>query len=114
MESQTPAEGILVQNDWGDSKIYYVACECTEPDHSHTVDVEADDYGVTVNIHIIATNTTSRWRSIWQLLTKGYTAHEASIMLRDQQAVNYAEALKSAAADVKTFKQQQAKARSNK
>jgi hypothetical protein len=51
MKPQTPAEGILKTNDWGDSKVYKVICECGQPDHEHNIWVEADESGVNVNIY---------------------------------------------------------------
>jgi hypothetical protein len=48
MTPQTPAEGILVNHDYGDAKHYTVACDCTDPDHEHNIWIEADEMGVTV------------------------------------------------------------------
>jgi ABC-type uncharacterized transport system ATPase subunit len=50
MKAQTPAEGILKTNDWGDSRAYHVVCECGSADCSHNLWVEADDSGVAVII----------------------------------------------------------------
>jgi len=38
------------------------------------------------------------------LLTKGVIEYEVALILREQQALNYAEALKKAIKDVKEFK----------
>ena len=59
MKAQTPAEGILKTHDWGDSKVYRVTCDCSNPDHDHNVWVEADDCGINVNIY--ATVKTDCW-----------------------------------------------------
>jgi len=59
MNSQTPAEGILKTNDFGNSKWYQVVCGCGQPDHSLTVEVEADETGVSVNTY--ATVKTDYW-----------------------------------------------------
>jgi hypothetical protein len=59
MKPQTPAEGILKTNDYGDSKWYQVVCGCGQPDHTVTVEVEADDSGVSVNTY--ATVKTDYW-----------------------------------------------------
>ena len=107
MKTEKPANGILKLNDWGESVWYYVPCDCTEPDHAHTVEVEADDHGVSVYIHTRVKSRfwqKNRWREIWNLLTKGYSEHEVSIILKEQQAFNYANALTSAVKDVKMFK----------
>lgn len=52
MKSETPAEGILRTHDWGNSKWYQVICGCGQPDHSLTVEVEADEIGVNVNTFV--------------------------------------------------------------
>ena len=51
MNAETPAEGILKRNDFGDSKWYQVVCGCGQEYHDHTVEVEADETGVNVNIY---------------------------------------------------------------
>lgn len=51
MIAQQPAEGILKTSEWGDSKVYKVVCECQQPDHEHNVWIEAEEYGVNVNIY---------------------------------------------------------------
>jgi hypothetical protein len=45
---------------------------------------------------------------MWQLLTRGYVEYEASIIMTEQQALNYATTLLSAVADVKEFQSKQA------
>jgi len=112
MKPQKPAEGILIKRDWGDTKTYQVACECGCGDHEHNVWIETDDTGVTVNTYTTQkTNfwSMSRWQLIWQLLTHGYVKYEASIIMSEQQALNYAETLKSAIKDVKAFRKDQVK-----
>jgi hypothetical protein len=107
MKVQRPAEGILIVNDWGDSKVYEVVCGCGQPDHTHHLWVESDDAGVNVNIHVTVKSpfwSISRWRQIWNLLTKGYLEHETTICMSEQQALNYAKALTSAMKDVKIFR----------
>ena len=134
MKAQTPAEGILVNRDWGDAKHYHVSCECQNDDHSHNIWIESEDSGVTVhtyttqktdywsnkiepryninstiyqNIHWFFVGTFNDWyRRVtlaWQVLTKGYVKYEACITMSEQQALNYAETLKSAVKDVKEF-----------
>lgn len=107
MKAQTPAKGILLQRDWGNAKTYSIECECTDSDHVHTVDVSADEFGVAVEIWTTAETPVwkvSRWKLIWQLLTKGTIKYNTAIILREQQALNYAEALKKAIKDVKEYK----------
>jgi hypothetical protein len=110
LKLQAPAEGILKRNDWGNSKLYQVVCECGVDAHDHTVWVEVDDTEC-VNVTVYTTVTSkwwklNRWQQIWTLLTKGYVEYEATIIMSEQQALNYAEVLKSAVKDVQEFKRQ--------
>jgi DNA replicative helicase MCM subunit Mcm2 (Cdc46/Mcm family) len=107
IKAQVPAEGVLLRKDYGDAKVYKIVCECGDCDHSHEVWIEADDYVTVTTFTEQKTNfwSRNRWQHIWQLLTKGYVQYEASIIMSEQQALNYAETLKSAVADVKEFKQ---------
>ena len=107
MKAQIPAEGILKTNDWGDSRVYKVVCNCGDDDHSHNVWVEADDHEVTVTVYTtVKTNFWSKtcWQHIWTLLSKGYVDCETTVSMTEQQAINYAETLKSAVDDVKKFR----------
>jgi hypothetical protein len=108
MPAQKPAQGIMLRSDYGKAKTYHIECECTDPDHAHTLDVEADeDFGVTVEIWTTAETPiwkVSRWKLIWELLTKGTVKYNVALILREQQALNYAEALNKAIADVKSYK----------
>lgn len=107
MNAQIPAEGILSQRDYGDAKTYKVMCDCQCDDCTHTVWIEAEDIGVTVTTFTKQkTNwwSKTRWAAMWTLLTKGYIEYEASIIMSRQQAVNYAETLKSAIVDVEEFR----------
>jgi hypothetical protein len=107
MNSQIPAEGIMQTNDWGDSKVYRIACNCHDETHNHNVWVEADDCDIIVTVYTTGkTNfwSKTRWYHIWTLLTKGYIDTESSVHLNKQQALNYAETLKSAIEDVEAFR----------
>jgi len=105
---QAPAEGILKHGDWGDAKSYQVACECSDTHHSHSLWVEADETN-SISVTVYANVKSkwwdlTRWQIIWTLLTRGYVEYEANIILTQQQALNYAETLKSAVNDVEQFK----------
>ena len=109
MNAQLPAEGILKHNDWGDSKVYRVTCECGSVECDHNVWVEADDTGVEVTIYTTSrTNfwTKTRWYHIWTLLTKGYIDTQSTVCLKKQGALNYAETLKCAILDVDEFRKE--------
>jgi hypothetical protein len=112
MTPQIPAEGILKTNDWGDSKVYRIACECGDESHNHNVWIEAEDTGIVVSIYTTGkTNCWSktRWYHLWTLLTKGYIDTESVVHLTKQQALNYAETLKSAIIDVEDFRKKNVK-----
>lgn len=107
MNAQIPAEGILKHNDWGDSKVYRVTCECGDSGHEHNVWVEADDHDISVTVYTTTkTNfwSKTRWYHMWTLLTKGYIDTESTVCLKKQGALNYAETLKSAIIDVEEFR----------
>lgn len=118
MKPQVPAQGILVHRDYGDARHYTISCECLDGDHSQNVWIESEDVGVTVTIYTQQKSlwwSLNRWQKIWKLLTKGYIETEVSTILNEQQALNYAEALKSATKDVKEFRKQRfAKAEASK
>ena len=134
IQAQEPAEGILKRGDFGDSKFYQVVCGCGQEYHDHTVEVEAADTGINVNIY--ATAKTDYWsetfskrydlspwaeeidwflkdlvnglirrlKVTWELWTTGAVRVETTIAMSEQQAINYSETLKKAVEDVKNFK----------
>lgn len=106
MKAQKPAQGILLSRDYGDAMQYVVSCECGDHAHDHNVWVEADDGNVSVTFNTTAKTkwwSVNRWQKIWTLLTKGYVEYEANIIMNEQQALNYAETLKTAVAQSKKF-----------
>lgn len=108
LESQPPANGILLKNIWGDCKRYQIVCSCGQDNHDHDVWVESSSVGVEVQILVkVKTNfwSRSRWSHIWQLLTQGYVECETSIELNQQQAMNYATVLHHAVEDITQFKE---------
>ncbi len=48
----------------------------------------------------------SRIKLTWTIWTKGYVQCETTILMTEQQALNYAETLKSAIQDVKNFRKE--------
>ena len=107
LELQVPAEGIMKTNDWGDSRVYRIACNCGDETHNHNVWVEADDHDIIVTVYTTVKSnfwSKTRWHAIWTLLTKGYVDTESTVCMTKQQALNYAETLKSAIEDVNMFR----------
>jgi len=137
MKSQTPAEGIMKTNDFGDSKFYKVVCGCGQDDHSIDFEVEAAETGINVNTYVtVKTDYWSEsikkrydidnpylqeldwalkdlWNGLiirlkltWTVWTKGYIKTESIVAMTEQQALNYADTIKSAIQDVKEFRKQ--------
>jgi len=107
MNYEMPAEGIMKTNDWGDSKVYRVACTCGDENHAHNVWVEADDHDVTVTVYTTTkTNfwSKTRWYHIWTLFSMGYIDTESTVCMTKQQAFNYSQTLLSAIDDVDAFR----------
>ena len=109
MNSQQPAEGILIHRDFGNTKLYQSVCQCFDNDCNHYISVEADD--TTVNVTISTEQKTNfwdktRWFHIWTLLTKGHIKQEGTIILSKQQAFNYSNVLQSAVKDVEEFQRE--------
>jgi hypothetical protein len=109
LNSQQPAEGILIHRDYGHAKLYQTVCQCFSKDCDHHISVEADD--ATVNVTISTEQKTNfwdktRWHYIWTLLIKGRIQQEGTIVLSKQQALNYASVLQSAVKDVEEFQRE--------
>ena len=107
MTAHEPARGVLLVNDWGTSKMYKAVCDCGDDVCTHTIDVEAEDIGVTVTIYTkTRTNfwSKTRWQHIWTLLTKGYVEFDTSLIMAKQVALNYASVLQSAIKDVEELR----------
>ena len=105
MKAEKPATGIMLVKEYDDAKIYQIECECTDPDHNHIIWVENDKELDSVSVTVYTTNTTPfwstiRWKTIWELLTKGYVKRDVTLLLNKQQALNYADALKKAIKDL--------------
>ena len=92
--------------------MYKAVCDCGDDNCTHTIDIEAEDTGVTITIY---TNTRTnfwsmtRWAHIWKLFTKGYTDFETSIVMNKQVALNYANVLQLAVKDVEELRNKHGK-----
>ncbi len=139
MKAQTPAEGILKTNDWGISKLYEVPCYCgCENTHQVEVEADPSGVWVRTYTKEKTNYWTDRlakrydidnsflqwcnWFAIdtanslyrkisltWKLWTRGYIEYHSDIIMTKQQALNYAEILKSAIKDVEIFSVKQNK-----
>ena len=100
---QTPAKGVLMMTDYGTSKMYKAVCHCLSDSCSHTIDVEQDGDFVVVTIYTEQKTNfleKSRWKHIWQLLTRGQATFETSIIMDKQVALNYASTIQCAIKDI--------------
>ena len=107
MEAQTPAEGVLKVGEYGTSKHYYIRCECGSDECAHQLEVEADEIELQVHVYVTAHSKwweKKRWKQVWHLLTKGYVEMQATAVLSEQTAINYANTLTNAVKDVKVLR----------
>lgn len=112
MKPENPAKGILKTGEYGDSVLYHIRCECGNEDCAHEVEVEADS--MNVQVHIYHTQHTkwwelNRWKQLWQILTKGYSKMETTLVMDEQTSLNYSQALKDAITNVKHLRNKRIK-----
>ena len=107
MKAEKPAEGILKTSEFGTYKSYYVNCECGSPECAHHVYIEASDFEITVSFGLTLRSkwySITRWRQIWEILTKGHIEIESILVLNEQSALNYTETLRTATKTVKQLR----------
>lgn len=120
MIPEEPAEGILRTGDYGDSKLYQISCACGNEDDEIHLEVEADETGIIVHHYIkvktpywtakdFISSLMYRFKITWQVWVKGYTEMHSYTILKEQQALNYAETIKKSIQDVKNFRESQQK-----
>ena len=119
LSAQEPAEGIMKTNDFGDSKLYMVPCQCGNTEDEICIEVEADDTGVTVHHWVKVktawwdTPTKYKWingllhriKMTYSIWINGYLEYESWTMMNQQQTFNYAYTLKRASDDVRKFRE---------
>lgn len=118
LKYQEPAVGITKTYDCETSVMYDVRCECGSPDDTITLEVEADDHSVWVTHYVtVKTNwfVQDDWayalRALWKrivftynLWVHGYVKYEASTLMSQQAAYNYAHTLLRAVEDVQRLR----------
>jgi hypothetical protein len=99
MEAQPPAQGIMLDRDYGGSKSYTIACDCTDPDHSVDmwIELEGDKDCRDVTMTFFVNTTTPFWKegfsrikAAWTILVHGYREDHHSLILNKQAALNVA------------------------
>lgn len=99
-----PSLGIMKTGDYSQfdgSRCYTVACSCYDDGHSVHCWIEPSYYedtaSVQVAFHATLTNkfwSQSRWRAIWQLLTRGRVELEHHLILDSETALTLAHVIR--------------------
>jgi len=100
MNAQIPARGIMLNTDYGDSKLYTIECDCQDKEHQVNMwidlDVDLDD-GEHVKMTFYVNTTTpfwkdgfSRFKAAWDILVHGYREDQHTLLLNKQAALNVA------------------------
>jgi len=109
MKAQAPAQGISLDNDWGDAKTFNVECDCTSDDHAVKmwIEVQRDADIPDVEVSFYVTTWTPAWagwgqrlRAVYDILFKGVHKQEHHMLLNKQSALNFAEAIKTTVAEL--------------
>ena len=99
MKTQTPAQGIMLDANYGNSKSYTIACDCHDGDHQVHMWIELcgdEDCKDVVMTFYINTTTPfwkegfSRIKAAWDILVRGYREDQHSLILKKQAALNVA------------------------
>jgi hypothetical protein len=104
MNAQTPAQGISIDKDFGDAKVFNVECDCTSDDHAVKmwIEVQRDKDIPDVEISFYVTTWTPLWngwfqrlKAVYDILVKGVHKQEHHMVLSKQSALNFAAAVES-------------------
>lgn len=102
IKKQTPAQGISVDNDFGDAKAFNIECECSSDDHAIKMWIEvAQDPDIpNVEVTFYVTTWTPWFENMWErikvacdVLFRGLNKQQHSMLLNQQAAVNFAHAI---------------------
>jgi len=102
MKAQQPAQGISIDNDFGDAKVFNVECDCTADDHAVKmwIEVQRDKDLPDVEVSFYVTTWTPLWegwgdrlRAVYDILFKGVHKQEHHMLLNKQSALNFAAAI---------------------
>lgn len=104
MKAQKPAQGISIEKDWGDAKVFNVECDCSSDDHAVKmwIEVQRDPDIPDVEVSFYVTTWTPVWsgwnqrlKAVYEILFKGVHRQEHHMLLNKQSAINFAEAIKN-------------------
>jgi len=104
LKAQTPAQGISLDNDFGDAKVFNVECDCTSDDHAVKmwIEVQRDADIPDVEVSFYVTTWTPIWagwsqrlKAVYDILVNGVHKQEHHMILNKQSALNFAAAIES-------------------
>jgi len=102
MKAQKPAQGISLDRDFGDAKVFNIECDCTSDDHviKMWIEVQRDQDIPDVEVSFYVTTCTPQWegwgqrlRAVFDILFKGLHKQEHHLLLNKQSAINFAAAI---------------------
>jgi hypothetical protein len=102
MKYQEPAQGIMLQKDFGHSKNFKVECDCSSDDHAAHMWIElSDDKEMQcVEVSFYVHTWTPLWegwgarlRAVYEILFKGVHKQEHHMILDKQSALNFAKTI---------------------
>lgn len=104
-KAQTPAQGIMLQGEYSDSKNFKVECDCSSDDHAvfMWIEVSQDDDIPDVEVSFYVRTWTAiidggwlgRLKAAYDVLVKGVHKQEHHMILNKQSAINFADAIKN-------------------
>jgi len=99
MKPQTPAQGISVDQNFGDAKVFNVECDCSEDLHSIKmwIEINGDREVSDVEVSFYVTTWSPfylSWRqklkSVYDILVNGVHKQQHQMILSKQAAINLA------------------------
>lgn len=104
MKAQKPAQGISIDKDFGDARVFNVECDCSSDDHAVKMWIEINKDRDIPDVEVTFYVTTwTPWFNSWRdrlgaalnILFKGVHKQQHSMLLNHQTALNFAEAINS-------------------
>lgn len=110
MKAEKPAKGIMTMSQWKDAHCLRIACDCGSREHEVDawieVEREKDEPFTYVAFYAeLCTPPAKFWQRVkiaWAVLTRGAYRLEHDLILREQAALNLAEAIKSSVKELKS------------
>lgn len=113
MKAQKPAQGIMLQADFGKSKNFKVECDCSSDDHSvyMWIEVSEDKEVQDVEVSFYVNTWTPTWRgwgqrlkAVYEILFKGVHKQEHHMLLSKQSGLNLAKTIESTVREMDKLK----------